>query len=191
MSTGQTTRDMIIQEADRLFYQRGFDHTSFADIAGLVNISRGNLYHHFKTKDDILYAVIDFRRQKLLKLLDKWEQDVSSPVERIKQFFSFFSVNREKIRLYGCPLGTLCNEMAKLEHSAKGDVVEIYDVCRLWLSQQFEAMGYSEDVADHQSLHILAQSQGIANIFTAYQDDRFVERELERVYDWLDAQVVR
>jgi len=44
--------------ADRLFYEQGFEHTSFANIADAVNISHGNVYHHFKSKDDILDAVI-------------------------------------------------------------------------------------------------------------------------------------
>ena len=57
----QSTRESIVEAADRLFYQRGYDHTSFADIADDVEISRGNFYHHFKTKDDILAAVISRR----------------------------------------------------------------------------------------------------------------------------------
>ncbi|MFM2281198.1 MAG: hypothetical protein RLZZ444_3429, partial [Pseudomonadota bacterium] len=55
------TRDEIVQVADRLFYEQGFDSTAFADIAEAVGISRGNFYHHFKTKDDILAAVIALR----------------------------------------------------------------------------------------------------------------------------------
>ena len=38
------TREHIVRAADELFYQQGFDHTSFADIAKAVNISRGNFY---------------------------------------------------------------------------------------------------------------------------------------------------
>ena len=50
------TRDSIVQAADALFYERGFEHTSFADIADAVRISRGNFYYHCKTKDEILTA---------------------------------------------------------------------------------------------------------------------------------------
>ncbi|HEY7886322.1 MAG TPA: helix-turn-helix domain-containing protein, partial [Cellvibrionaceae bacterium] len=53
-----TMGEKIVAAADRLFYERGFDATSFADIAEAVQISRGNFYYHFKTKDDILDAVI-------------------------------------------------------------------------------------------------------------------------------------
>jgi len=55
------TRDQIIDAADLLFYRQGFERTSFAHIAGAVKISRGNFYHHFRTKDEILAAVIDLR----------------------------------------------------------------------------------------------------------------------------------
>ena len=56
-----TTRANIIDAADQLFYRQGYEHTSFADIADVVQISRGNFYYHFKSKDEILDAVINLR----------------------------------------------------------------------------------------------------------------------------------
>lgn len=53
----KTTREQIVESADRLFYQQGYENTSFADIAQAVHISRGNFYYHFKSKDQILDAV--------------------------------------------------------------------------------------------------------------------------------------
>ena len=44
-----STRQDIVEKADLLFYQHGFENTSFADIADAVGISRGNFYYHFKT----------------------------------------------------------------------------------------------------------------------------------------------
>lgn len=40
-----STRQEIVEKADLLFYQRGFENTSFADIADAVGISRGNFYY--------------------------------------------------------------------------------------------------------------------------------------------------
>ena len=56
--TARSTREEIVDAADQLFYRQGYEHTSFADIAQAVQISRGNFYHHFKSKDEILDAVI-------------------------------------------------------------------------------------------------------------------------------------
>ena len=49
----KTTHAQIVEAADRLFYRQGYEHTSFSDIAGVVQISRGNFYHHFKSKDEM------------------------------------------------------------------------------------------------------------------------------------------
>ena len=68
----RTTRASIIEKADTLFYEGGFEATSFADIAAAVGISRGNFYHHFKTKDDILDAVICRRIESTGAMLELW-----------------------------------------------------------------------------------------------------------------------
>ena len=66
----KSTRERIVDAADRLFYERGYEPTSFADIANAVEISRGNFYHHFKSKDDILHAVIELRLEKTRGMLE-------------------------------------------------------------------------------------------------------------------------
>ena len=53
-SKGEEIRQRIVAAADALFYQQGYEKTSFSDIADAVGISRGNFYYHFKSKDEIL-----------------------------------------------------------------------------------------------------------------------------------------
>ena len=89
----KTTREQIVVTADELFYQHGFEHTSFADIASALNISRGNFYHHFKAKDDILAAVIEQRLARTGELLAAWETTSSSPADRIRSFVTMLIAN--------------------------------------------------------------------------------------------------
>ena len=77
-----STREQIVEAADRLFYEQGFEHTSFADIAAQVGISRGNFYHHFASKDSILDAVIDVRVATTRAMLERWELEESTPTQR-------------------------------------------------------------------------------------------------------------
>src|SRR5689334_22320966 len=102
-----TTRDHIIEAADRLFYRQGYEHTSFSDIADVVQISRGNFYFHFKTKDEILDAVITRRIAETRRMLDDWEVAGKYPADRIRSFIDILLVNRTDIKKYGCPVGTL------------------------------------------------------------------------------------
>lgn len=52
-------KDEILDAADELFGRKGFDGTSTNDILEKVGIARGTLYHHFKSKEDIMDALIE------------------------------------------------------------------------------------------------------------------------------------
>ena len=52
-------RNEILDVAERLFGTKGFDHTSTNDILNEIGIARGTLYYHFKSKEDILDAMIE------------------------------------------------------------------------------------------------------------------------------------
>ena len=182
----QTTRERIIEAADALFYQQGFEHTSFANIADAVKISRGNFYHHFKSKDDILTAVIERRMANTQAMLEKWEQDGTTPVERINSFINILMMNRVKIKQYGCPVGTLCGELAKLEHASQADANRLFTLFRDWLRGQFEQLGQSSN-ADELAMHLLARSQGIASLANAFHDDAFIDQEVTQLNMWLDS----
>ena len=67
----QTTRDHIVKAADELFYRQGYEHTSFAHISAAVRISRGNFYHHFKTKEAVFEAVFDQVSRDLVAEIDR------------------------------------------------------------------------------------------------------------------------
>jgi TetR/AcrR family transcriptional regulator, transcriptional repressor for nem operon len=181
------TRRQIIEAADRLFYERGFEATSFADIAMEVKLSRGNFYYHFKTKDKILRAVIARRLANAQAMLDAWEEDIGAPAERIRRFIHILIMNRAKIMAHGCPVGTLSSELAKLDHLAKDDAVKLFDLFRAWLARQFAALGRKAD-ADALALHILMRSQGVATLAAAFHDEDFIRREVEAMNAWLEAQ---
>ena len=182
---GMTTRERIVSEADRLFYERGYEHTSFAEIADAVGISRGNFYYHFKSKDEILDAVIRRRMTSTSEMLQAWECQSSSPSERIKSFILIVIRNRAQIILHGCPVGTLCSELAKIGHPAQPQSNQLFSLFRTWLCQQFALLGREAD-ADSLAMHVLAFSQGVALLAHAFQDKSFVEREAERMCAWLD-----
>ncbi|MBZ2188081.1 TetR/AcrR family transcriptional regulator [Alcanivorax sp. JB21] len=51
-------RGKLLSAAARLFRDKGFDRTTVRDIAREVGIQSGSIFHHFPTKDDILFAVM-------------------------------------------------------------------------------------------------------------------------------------
>ena len=56
----EETVNLILETATRLFMKKGYEHTSIQDIINhLGGLSKGAIYHHFKSKEDILFAVTD------------------------------------------------------------------------------------------------------------------------------------
>jgi TetR/AcrR family transcriptional repressor of nem operon len=183
---GKTTRGQIVEAADRLFYRQGYAHTSFSDIADAVRISRGNFYYHFKSKDEILDAVIRGRLASTRKMLERWEMEGEGPADRIRSFIHILIANREPIQRYGCPVGTLCSELAKLNHASRDEANRLFTLFRTWLRRQFVRLGREAD-ADALAMHLLARSQGVATLANAFHDEAFIRHEVKQMCDWLDA----
>ncbi len=61
--TRQEPRQEILRAAARLFQQQGYDATSMNDVAAALKLSKGGLYHHFESKDEILFHIMSHAMQ--------------------------------------------------------------------------------------------------------------------------------
>lgn len=181
-----STRDQIVAAADKLFHQNGYANTSFAAIAEAVQISRGNFYYHFRTKDEILDAVIGRRLGHTQEMLSRWESEGKTPADRIDRFMQMLVDHRAGIQAHGCPVGTLCTELAKLDHASRKDANRLFTLFRSWLRRQFELLGRKSD-ADRLAMHLLALSQGVATLAHAFHDEKFIRQEVQHMRAWLAA----
>jgi AcrR family transcriptional regulator len=184
-SKGEALRQRIIEKADELFYQHGYEKTSFSDIANAVNISRGNFYYHFKTKDDILNAVINIRMQAIHDMLKEWEHSEPDTRKLIHRFIDLMTHNKKDIQKYGCPVGTLCMELAKIKHAMRDNANQIFSLFRDWLIEQFSKLDNQEH-ASKNAMHVLTVTQGISTMMTTFSDDEFHQAEIQSLKEWLD-----
>ena len=72
----QEPRQEILRAAARLFQQQGYDATSMNDVAAALKLSKGGLYHHFQSKDEILFHIMSHA-------MEITEQRVINVVRRI------------------------------------------------------------------------------------------------------------
>jgi TetR/AcrR family transcriptional regulator, cholesterol catabolism regulator len=70
------SRQEILRTAARLFQQKGYDATSMNDVAAALKLSKGGLYHHFQSKDEILFHIMS-------QAMEITEQRVIAPARRI------------------------------------------------------------------------------------------------------------
>ena len=107
------TRSRIVMTAMDLFWEKGFQSTSVADILSRTQVHSGSLYHFFPGKQDVLAAVLEAYRDGIEEwLLEPAWSGVDDPIERI---FALLDGYRTQLVTtdctYGCPIGSLALEL--------------------------------------------------------------------------------
>ncbi len=106
-------RTKIILAAMDLFWMKGFNSTSIADILSRTQLNSGSLYHVFPGKQDVLIGVLEAYRDGIHEMLlaPAWA-GIDDPIERI---FALLNAYRRMIVesdcTYGCPIGSLALEL--------------------------------------------------------------------------------
>ena len=85
--TRETTvdsRQEILRTAARLFQQRGYDATSMNDVAAALKLSKGGLYHHFQSKDEILYEIMNHAMEITQDRVLNPVRSIANPEDRLR-----------------------------------------------------------------------------------------------------------
>ncbi len=107
------TRSRIVMTAMELFWEKGFQSTSIADILSRSQVHSGSLYHFFPGKQDVLAAVLEAYRDGI----DEWLlrpawSGVDDPIERIFALLAGYRTQLVTTECtYGCPIGSLALEL--------------------------------------------------------------------------------
>lgn len=181
---GDGNRQRIIDAADSLFYRRGYNQTSFQDISDATGIPRGNFYYYFKTKDEILGAVVNTRVEELTGLLDRCEAQTEDARERLLLFSNVLDFNRDDVIESGCPVGSLSSELAKDDPALHDKSRQVFVLLRDWIKRQFEATGLSN--ADDLAMDLLAKLQGVTVMACAFKDIDYVKRSHREIKNWIN-----
>jgi AcrR family transcriptional regulator len=107
------TRSRIIEAARDLFWEKGFNSTSVADILSRSQVNSGSLYHFFPSKQDVLVGVLQAYRDGISEMLlsPAWD-GIDDPLEKIFALLAHYRWQLvETDCLYGCPIGSLALEL--------------------------------------------------------------------------------
>ena len=82
----KATIEAILSVSAKLFLEKGFDKTSMMDIATTAGISKGAIYHHFKSKDEIIKSVMEKQEESVKAAIENFmdEAKVLSGKEQLK-----------------------------------------------------------------------------------------------------------
>jgi AcrR family transcriptional regulator len=107
------TRQRIVMTAMELFWEKGFQSTSIADILSRSQVHSGSLYHFFPGKQDVLAAVLEAYRDGIEEwLLRPAWSGVDDPIDRIFALLDGYRTQLVTTECtYGCPIGSLALEL--------------------------------------------------------------------------------
>lgn len=181
---GQISRERIIEAANRLIYIKGYNQTSFADVANEVGITKGNLHYHFKSKDELLEAIIASRMAMISQNLAEWDRQYPDAKDRLKRFTQMMLNDGQDVVRYGCPMGSLNVELGKCQVPLRDSSREMFDLFQDWLTKIFKQMGRKDNRI--LSKHLLAMAQGAALMSYVYADAKILKDECKAINEWID-----
>ncbi|WP_088348739.1 MULTISPECIES: TetR/AcrR family transcriptional regulator [Rhodomicrobium] len=184
-SKGADNRSDLVAAATKLFLTRGFETTSFQDLAEDSGVPKGNIYYYFKSKDELLEAVIAGRMQVLDVQLEQLDVSSPDPLQRLNNFLTALFADTGELVLYGCPHGSLCLELAKGKDSLLPKAAVVLRRLAEWFTQQMRAAHVPGDPAQL-GQHMLLRIEGITLLGATFRDPEFVGRELAQLRAWID-----
>ena len=177
-------RSRLIEAANKLVQQQGFNQTTLADIAKEADVPLGNVYYYFKTKEDIGHALIEYRTGCYQGKIGEWDK-LPEPRKRILATIKAVADNREILAQSGCPIGSLCQELHKEGGPLADKAADMFAVLLGWLETQFRLMGLGKKSADH-ALHLVSALQGASLLTNAFNDPKLMLRETARLTEWVN-----
>jgi TetR/AcrR family transcriptional repressor of nem operon len=177
-------RERLVAGASDLLHRQGVLPTTLAEIAQVADVPPGNVYYYFKTKDELVQAVIDSWADRFRALLASLEGR-RSPTARLKALARSWVEQRELIARYGCPLGTLCSELDKREDGLDREAADVFGIVIDWAEDQFRQMGRRD--GRELAITLLAGVQGAALLANTLRDPEIMTRQIRQLERWIDS----
>ena len=177
-------RERLIAAAAQLVHQQGIERTTLADIAKAADVPAGNVYYYFKTKDEVIAAVIEAHAQEIKTTLSSIDARHRSPKSRLKALVREFTAQSEIVAQSGCPLGSLCSELDKRVTVPGLPAAELMRLPIEWAEDQFRSLGRPD--ARDCAFDLLAAYEGSALLANTMRDPEVLSGAARRIERWID-----
>jgi AcrR family transcriptional regulator len=177
-------RERLIAAASRLLHEQGVERTTLADIAKAADVPAGNVYYYFKTKDDVVRAVIEAHIRQIKATFASIEARHRSPKTRLKALVREFTAQSEMVAQFGCPLGSLCSELDKRVTEPGLPAAELMRLPIEWAEGQFRSLGRAD--ARDLAFDLLAAYEGSALLANTMRDPTILSGAARRIDRWID-----
>ncbi len=174
----------LILKAQELFWEKGYNATSLADLSKATGAGAGSLYNTFKGgKKELFKKSLQQRREDFNDFKSIIEKN-DHPIQLIKEFFISVAVASEKAHMKGCIIANTLVEMTFVDDELKNEAIEILkDAEKLYtsviLKEQQNGNIKSKLPADSLGKYLISLWCGINSLRRMYPDEKILKQQIE------------
>src|SRR2546421_8866334 len=191
----EDTRQRILDAAFGEFYKNGFQGGSLNRIVVEARTTKGAVFHHFKGKKDLGYAVV--REIIHPRFKQQWSDPLANstdPITDLKRIFRQGAKREIADRglVHGCPLNNLAQEMSPLDEKFRQSLEKIYVAWRETVAAAFargiKAGKVRKDVSPRKvAAFIVAAQAGMAGTAKNAQNEELLLQTGQALFDYFDS----
>ena len=188
----ERTRGRLLQAAFREVYRSGFQSAGLDTILASTGVTKGALYHHFKSKEGLGYAIVE----EVLgpDLHAKWLRPLQAgkdPIDALIGIVQAESVRPEDVR-GGCPLNNLAQEMSPLDEGFRKRLATVFHAWQEGIASalregQIEGRVRRDVKPAEAAGFLIATLEGYVSLAKNAQDPKVMKTGIKNIVVWLES----
>ena len=188
---GRSTREAIVKAATRLIHVHGYSSTTLDDVLREAGVGKGNFYYHFRSKEDLGYAILDGLIGSFIsRTLEPCFSDAdAAPLTQVRCFLKrVLEARRERNCVGGCAMGNLASELSDVHEGFRTRLAGVFTAWRERLTEALREAQRRDQVSgacrpEAVAQFVVASLEGALLLSKVTKDIRVMEQcvsELER-----------
>lgn len=155
-------KDHIIQTASHLFYQKGYNLTGINEIIKEAGIAKATLYNHFKSKEDICVAYLQYKNSLFIDEIKTFVDQRNSGKDRILALFDYLDQFFNSKAFNGCWCINTISEIPKENTNIRDEILKQKQTLMRYISEliQINLNTSSEDQSNHMAKQVYLLYEG-------------------------------
>jgi TetR/AcrR family transcriptional repressor of nem operon len=174
-----TAKQKALEAAQQLMTSRGYSATTVDDIINLAGVSKGSVYHVFKSKEDLaISALEDYeRRGREIVASGNYTQE-QDPVKRALAFIRHIEKKAPELWQHGCLLGSISMEVADMHPNLHDRIDELFEEFEQDLAAELgpalQAAGVTNISGKDLARHMLAVIEGAIITAKSHREPKYL-----------------
>jgi TetR/AcrR family transcriptional repressor of nem operon len=186
-----TAKQKAIEAAQQLMTTGGYAATTVDEIISLAGVSKGSVYHAFKSKEELaITALEDYERRGWAIVADGPYTKIKDPVKRALAFVKHIEDKAPELWAHGCLLGSISLEVAERHPVLHDRIDELFDefengIAKVFVPALREA-GVTATSAKELARHMLAVIEGAIITARSHREPKFLNEGLKHFRRYLE-----